>query len=300
MPTVQVNGGIKFLTESQAIPGYFARFLGASAQVGKGQFATVSPATGYASLADGTVPGQISGGIGDFADQSDTSTVAGVAAARLTDRMVSGIPASTSSNDGFTDADFGVPFYFKDENTPGKLSNLSGSNRSLGGLVFGLDLNNSGAATPILWTGPVAHLLARATLVTNALIGGWSSHPVDAMASTTTAEKTMFRVPVHGIITQIRITSALGTIAADNTDYVTINVYKADGAAGTHVLVGSWDSRAANQNGLAAAIPESFALSAVAGALNLLETDIFTYEVLKGGAGKIVPVSTIEVVQKAI
>lgn len=299
MPTVQVNGGIKFLTESQAIPGYFARFLGASAQIGKGQFVSVSPSTGYASLADGTVPLQISGGIGDYAELSDTSSVAGAAAARLSDRMCSGLVASTSSNDGFTDADFGVPFYMKDENTPGKLSNLSGSNRSLGGLVFGLAINDSGPATPVLWTGPVAHLLARATLLTQAYVGGWYAHAVDAMASTTTAEKTMYRAPVHGVVTQVRITS-LGTIAADNTDYVTINVYKADGAAGTHVLVAAWDSRAANQNGLAAGIPESFALSAVAGALNLLETDILTYEVLKAGAGKIVPVSTIEVVQKAI
>jgi hypothetical protein len=299
MPTVQVNGGIKFLTESQAIPGYFARFLGASAQVGKGQFVSVSPSTGYASLADGTVPNQISGGIGDYAELSDTSSVAGAAAARLTDRMVSGLPASAISNDGFTDADFGVPFYFANENTPGKLSNSGGSNRSLGGLAFGLELNNGGASTPILWTGPVAHLLARATLVTNALIGGWSSHPVDAMASTTTADKTMFRAQVHGVITGVRI-GTLGTLAADNTDYVTINVYKADGAGGARVLVASYDSRAANQGALAAGVPKAFALSAVAGAINLLETDILTYEVLKAGAGKIVPVSTIEVVQKAI
>jgi len=301
MTTPQVNGGIRFVSEKQAIPGFFTRFLAASAQVGKGQFVTVAPATGYASLADGIVPLQISGGVGDFSELSDTSATAGLAMARLSDRMVSGLLASTSSNDGFTDADFGVPFYFKDENTPGKLSNLSGSNRSLGGLVFGLAIEDGGATpTPLLWTGPVAHLLARATLLTQAVVGGWYAHPVDAMASTTTAEKTIFRAPVHGVITQVRITSALGTIAADNTDYVTINVYKADGAAGTHVLVASWDSRAANQNGMAAAIPESFALSAVAGAINLLETDILTYEVTKGGAGKIVPVSTIEVVQKAI
>jgi hypothetical protein len=140
MPTAQMNGGIAFLSESQAIPGYFSRFLAASAQVGKGQFVTVAPATGYASLADGTVPLQISGGIGDFSELSDTSTTAGVAMARLSDRMCYGMLASTSSNDSFTDADFGVPFYMKDENTPGKLSNLSGSNRSLGGLVFGLNI----------------------------------------------------------------------------------------------------------------------------------------------------------------
>lgn len=299
MPTPQMNGGIKFLTESQAIPGYFARFLAASAQVGKGQFVTVAPATGYASLADGTVPLQISGGIGDYAELSDTSTTAGVAMARLSDRMSYGLPASTSSNDGFTDADFGVPFYMKDENTPGKLSNLSGSNRSLGGLVFGLNIEEGASPTPILWTGPVAHLVARATLITNAMIAGWYPHPVDAMASTTTAEKTMFRAQVHGVITGVRITT-MGTLVADNTDYVTINVYKADGAGGTHVLVASYDSRAANQGALAAGVPKAFALSAVAGAINLLETDILTYEVLKTGAGKVVPVSTIEVVQKAI
>jgi hypothetical protein len=299
MPTAQFNGGVKFLTESQAIPGYFARFLAASQQVGKGQFVTVAPATGYASLADGTVPLQISGGIADYAELSDTSSVAGNAAARLSDRMCSGLVASTSSNDGFTDADFGIPFYIKDENTPGKLSNLSGSNRSLGGLVFGLMPNNSGTLTPVLWTGPVAHLIARATLVTNALMGGWYAHAVDAMASTTTAEKTMYRAQVHGVITGVRITT-LGTLAADNTDYVTINVYKADGAGGTHVLVASYDSRAANQGALAAGVPKAFALSAVSGAINLLETDILTYEVTKSGAGKIVPVSTIEVVQKAI
>jgi hypothetical protein len=299
MTTAQVNAGIRFVSEKQAIPGYFTRFLGAAAQVGRGQFVTVAPATGYASLADGTVPLQISGGIGDFSELSDTSATAGLAMARLSDRMVSGLLASTSSNDGFTDADFGVPFYCKDENTRGKLSNLAGSNRSLGGLVFGLAIEDGASPTPLLWTGPVAHLLARATLITQAFVGGWFAHVVDAMASTTTAEKTMYRAPVHGVVTAVRITS-MGTIAADNTDYVTINVYKADGAAGTHVLVASWDSRAANQNGMAAGIPESFALSAVAGAINLLETDILTYEVTKGGAGKIVPVSTIEVVQKAI
>lgn len=299
MPTAQPNGGIRYISEKQAIPGFFTRFLAALAQIGRGQFATVSPSTGYASLADGTVPNQISGGIGDFAELSDTSATAGLAQARLTDRMVSGLPASTSSNDGFTDADFGVPFYIKDENTPGKLSNLSGSNRSLGGLVFGLAIEDGASPTPILWAGPVAHLMARATLLTQSVVGAWFAHVVDAMASTTTAEKTMFRAQVHGVVTQVRITT-LGTLAADNTDYVTINVYKADGAGGTHVLVASYDSRAANQGALAAGVPKSFALSAVSGALNVLETDIFTYEVLKAGAGKIVPVSTIEVVQKAI
>lgn len=300
MTTPQVNAGIRFISETKPIPGFFTRFLAAAAQVGRGQFATVSPVTGHAILADGTIPNQISAGVGDGSELSDVHATAGLAMVRLGDRMFSGVPSSQTANDIILDSDFGFPFYIKDENTPGRLSNSGGSNRSLGGLAFGLAIEDGASPTPILWTGPIAHLLARATLMANAVVGGWFAHVVDAMASTTTAEKTLFRMPVHGVITKVRITSALGTIAADNTDYVTINVYKADGAAGTHVLVASWDSRAANQNGLAAAIPEDFALSAVAGALNLLETDILTYEVLKAGAGKIVPVSTIEVVQKAI
>jgi hypothetical protein len=302
MSTPQVNGGVRFVSDHNPIPGFFTRFLAAAAQVGKGQFAIVDPATGYASLADGTVPNYVSGGVGDYVDLSDTNAAAGQAMARLTDRMFSGLPCpAAGGGDNFTDADFAVPFFIKDENTPAKLSNLSGSNRPLGGLVFGLAIEDGGATpTPLCWAGPVAHLLARATLVTQAKLGGFYAHPVDAMASTATAEKTLFREKLHGIVTQVRFTSMLGSIVADNTDYVQINVYKADGAGGAHVLVASYDSRAANQNGLTAAVPKSFLLSVVAGATSLLETDILSYEVIKVGAGKIVPVGTLEVVQKVI
>jgi hypothetical protein len=199
------------------------------------------------------------------------------------------------ASDGFTDADFGIPFWIKDENTPGKLSNYTTSNRSLGGLVFGLAFDG----TPNCWSGPIAWLLARATLMTNSAVGGWYAHAVDGSASTTTAEKPIHRTPLHGVITSVKYTT-LGTLAADPTDYVGINVYKADGAAGTHVLVASYDSRAANQGAMAAGIPVAFALSTVAGALNLLETDILTYEVTKAASGKIVPVGTLTVVQKVV
>lgn len=292
-------GGIVFVSEHSAIPSHIGRPLAANAQVGKGQFVTVSLATGYASLNDGTVPNQVAAGNGDYSDFTDTpNPTAGSAGVRCNQRWVYGLPASALSNDGFTDADFGVPFYIKDENTPGKLSNVGGVNRSLGGMVFGL-ASLYGSTTPMLWTGPVAHALARATLVTNALLGGFASHILDATAGTTTAEKAMVRFPVHGVITAVEYQS-MGSLAANNTDYVTINVYKADGLGGTHVLVASFDSRAANQNGMAAGVTEAFALSAVAGALNLLETDILTYEVLKAGAGQVVPVGTLRVVQKAI
>ena len=38
----------------------------------------------------------------------------------------------------------------------------------------------------------------------------------------------------------------------------------------------------------------------VAGALNLLETDVLSYEVTKGGSGKIVPVGVLTVIGKVI
>lgn len=279
----------------QALPHNLARPLAANSQVGKGQLVTVAPATGYASLNDGTVPGQVAAGNGDYSELSESSAVAGAAFVRLSERWFYGLGMGTST-DAFTDADFGVPFYIKDENTLGKLSNLSGSNRSIGGLVFGLAIDG----TPNAWTGVLAGLLARATLVSNAVVGGSYPHPVDASAATATAEKSLIRTPVHGQVTEISIVSALGTIVADPTDYVQVNVYKNDGAAGVHVLLGTYDSRAANQGALAAGTTKQFSLSVVAGALNLLETDQLSYEVIKQGAGKIIPVSTIRVVQKAI
>lgn len=297
--TAQLNGGITFVSDHNPIPAVLARPLVASAQVGKGQFATVSPTTGLASLNDGTVAGQLAAGMGDVVELTDLSAVSGASYARLSQRFFFGVPASTLSNDGFTDADWCVPFYIANENTPGKLSSYAGVSRTLGGLVFGLAQGGNGAITPLLWGGPIAQLIARSLLVTQAKVGAWAHHAVDATAATTTAEKTMAREPVHGVVTGIDFES-LGTIAADPTDYVTINVYKADGAGGTHVLVGSYDSRAAAQGALAAGVPKAFLLSVVAGALNVLETDIFSYEVLKAASGKIVPVGTLRVVQKAI
>jgi len=290
--TAQLNGAWTPVSDHNAIPGWIARPLAANAQVGKGQLVTVDPATGYASLNDGTVPSQIAGGVGDFAELSDFSSTAGAAAARLTERWFYGLAASTLSNDGFTDADFGVPFFIKDENTLGKLSNSGGSNRSLGGLVFGLAVDG----TPVAWCGPIASLLARGQLIANAVNGG-AYQIADAAASTTTAETAMARQKFHGVVTAVEYVG--GAIAADNTDYVTITISKRDGAGGGATVVATYDSRAANQGAATAFVPKAFSLSAVAGALNLLETDVLTVTVAKGGAGKAV-VGSIRVVQKVI
>ena len=290
--TAQLNGAWTPISDHNAIPGWVARPLAANAQVGKGQLVTVDPATGYASLNDGTVPGQVAAGIPDFAELSDTSSTAGAAAARLTERWFYGLAASTAVGDGFTDADFGVPFYIASENTLGKLSNQGGNNRSVGGLVFGLAVDS----TPVAWCGPVASLLARAQLIANAVNGG-SYQIADASAGATTAETAMTRPKMHGVVTAVEYVG--GAIAANNTDYVTITISKRDGAGGGATVVATYDSRAANQGAATAFVPMAFALSAVNGALNLLETDVLTVTVAKGGAGKAV-VGSIRVVQKVI
>ena len=290
--TAQLNGAWTPISDHNAIPGWVARPLAASAQVGKGQLVTVDPTTGYASLNDGTVPSQIAAGVGDFAELSDTSSTAGAAAVRLTERWFYGLAASTLSNDGFTDADFGVPFYIANENTLGKLSNYSGSNRSLGGLVFGLAVDS----TPIAWCGPVASLLARAQLLANS-VNAATYDIADAAANATIAERAIERQKVHGVVTSVEYVGA--AIAADPTDYVTVTVSKRDGAGGGAVVIATYDSRAANQGAATSFVPKSFALSAVAGALNLLETDIITITVAKGGAGKTIT-GNVRVVQKVI
>jgi hypothetical protein len=280
--------------KTQLSPGATIK-LTASAQAGYGQCVYFSDSLGSVALNDGTVPGLVSAGVCVQRGGAGPNALEGGEAVTVHQGVGGHQPASTIANDGFTALDFLAVAFDAGNGVPGKLSNYSGSNRPIMGLVFGVDRD----LAPYVWTGPVASLMARSLLLLKAKTLGWFAHVVDASAATTTAEKSINREPVHGVITAVKFTT-LGTLAADNTDYVGINVYKADGAGGTHVLVASYDSRAANQGAMAAGVPMSFALSAVAGALNLLETDVLSYEVTKGGSGKVVPVGVLSVIGKVI
>lgn len=262
-----------------AVPPGLLYFLVANGQIGYGQFATVAPATGLASLNDGTVPDQIPAGVGYGAYVSPTSTAASAAEAAVWQGWGGHVPASTITNDGFTVADTCTPFYIANENTPGKLSNYSGSNRTLGGFVLGLYSDG----TPRIMCSPLAWQIARAAVQADARTHAWHSL-ADAAASTTTSERFVASEKIHGLVTAVQYTG--GAVAADNTDYVTITITKYAGDGTTPVVVATYDSRAANQGAASAGVPKAFGLSAVAGALNILETDSFTIQVAKGGAGK--------------
>ncbi len=264
-------------TDTQLSPNACVK-LQASQQVGQGQLMTFD-ASGNAALNDGTVPGLIGAGVGFPGKLSDTSTTAGYAVTGAWWGFGSMV-FSTLSGDTFTAADAGgVPAFIATENTIGRKSNVSGSNRSIAGMVYGL--NEDGTAR--FWGGPMACAIARMVLQTNAtMLAAYSI--ADAAASTATAERTIRRPKVKGTVADITFTGA--AIVADNTDYVTVTISKRDGAGGAAVVLGTFDSRAANQGAVTAFTPASFLLSVVAGALFLLETDIVTITVVKGGAGK--------------
>lgn len=290
--TAAINGAYRPVDQNAAIPASLSRPLAGSAQVGRGQFATVSLSTGYAALNDGATPNQACAGFGDPSVLSDVSSSAGEARVRLSQRWTKGLPASTESNDGFTDADFAAPFWIANENTPGKLTNLSGDNRSLGGLVMGLDTDGN----PILFAGPIGWTLGRAAHALDRVVG--ASHQIaDAAASTATAERPIVREPVHGVVTAIEFVGLAVTGHAD--DHATITVSKRDGAGGGAVVLGTYSTDSDVDGAISAFEPAVFNLSAVAGALNLLETDIVTVTVAKGGSGQALT-GAIRVVQKVL
>lgn len=290
--TPAINGGYRPVNEHDAIPAFLNAPAKANAQAGRGQFVTVDLADGLAALNDGATPNQACAGFADPAVLSDVSSVAGAARIRISQRWTKGLPASEEAGDGFTEADFAAPFFIANENAPGKLSNLAGDNRSLGGLVIGLDTDGN----PILFAGPIGWTLGRAAHLCDSVVG--ASHQIaDAAANTATAERAIVREAIHGRVVAIEFIGA--AVPADDTDYVTITVAKRDGAGGGAVTLGTYDSRAANQGAITAFVPAAFALSATAGALDLLETDIVTVTVAKGGSGE--PLTgAIRLVQKVI
>ncbi len=238
----------------------------------------VVPTTGYVVAQAAGVTDLVSAGFADRDEPSSSSAGRSFMLARQ--QFVSGFLNSEETNDALLSTDYAAPFWIVDNQTVGRLSNFSGVNRSLGGLAFGIDPDTD---TPIIYPGPIGWTLGRAALMANNAI--LASVPiVDAAASDTIAERVIPTEKLHGKISSIQLVGA--AIAANNTDYITLTISKRDGAGGGAVVLGTYDSRAANQGALTAFVPGEFSLSAVAGALNILETDVVTIIEAKGGAGK--------------
>ena len=293
----QQNGATSPLGEG-AIPPQLDFPLAANAQGGKLQFITIDPSTGLASPADDNTPGQIAAGV-QFPDElSATSPEDGAATVRVMERAAVCLAPSTIANDGFAATDVGVPFWIADTNTPGKLSHTSTKNRSLGGLVLGLVAYGSTGIRFI--GGVVGQLLGRAAMMANAFPGGSLAKAIDAGAATDLAETFLDGIArVHGPVAAVYFDVSGTTLAASGgTDYKTLILCKRTAALpGTQVTVATVDTKTTAFTQYTS-IP--FVLSAVAGAIDLLEDDLLTVYETHGGSGAIIPAGKIRVIRKAI
>jgi hypothetical protein len=286
--------------------------LQANAQIGQGQLATFD-ASGNAALNDGTVAALIAAGVG--ADKlSDTNTTAALAKARMHEGM-GVIPFSTAASDGFAAADIGgVPAFIADENTIGKLSNVSGNDRSFAGVCFGLvDTDNTGTLARF-WGGRDGQLVARAlhSLINDAT--GLYSYAQDASASTdlgsasggppgtalTTIGFVLARPKRRSLITSVEIIPSSALSASGATNYRYIQLWKVDGtggvALGSSPLVATFTT---STQALVAGQPTAFTLGAAA-ALLLRETDFLAGISVHASAGATVPQSFIRANAKVI
>jgi len=303
---IQINGGLVPIGETAA-PAGLSFPLAANAQAAGLQYVLLDPSTGLASLADDATPHQIAGGFVDPDQLSNTDSGTGTATVRTSQRWAVATTPSTIANDGFTAADVGTPWFVADGNTAGKLSHTGTTfastlkNRSVGGLVIGLLKYGSTAIRH--WGGPVAQAVARGVMLANAHIAGSVAYPVDGGAtadvgstSVATAAILMPRTKVHGIITSIEIIPSAALSATSGNDR-TITIWKIDTlGVNAAVSVGTFTTTTA----LVAQTAATFTLSAVAGALHMLETDILGYSTVHASSGAIIPQSAIRANMKAI
>lgn len=243
----------------------------------------IVPTTGNGVAQAAGVTNLISAG---FSDRDDLSAAVAAGQQYFGGRQtfVSGFVNATTGADPILATSIAVAAYAVDNQTVGLLSNLSGTNRSLAGLAFGLDPDGvNGSPVPIIWVGTIAWLLARATTVMDAFCRA-SLSIADAAANTAIAERAMNNFAAHGKLTGVTFTGA--AIAADNTDYITVTISKRDGAGGGATSLATYDSRAANNGAVTAFVPAAFTLTATVADLDILETDVLTITTVKGASGK--------------
>jgi hypothetical protein len=230
-------------------------------------------------------------------DTTTPGAVDGAAEATLYQQWLIGFYQSTIANDAFVDTDYGAVAWFLDNQTIGKLSNSAGQNRSMAGIFLGIDPEQS---KPEIAIGPMYTLLARATHHAANAGGGSLYKVVDAAAGTDTvntlAEALVPRAKLHGTITAVEFVIDGATLAASGvTDFTTLTLWKRDGAVGAAVSVATITTKTIAFTQWTAV---TFTLSAVAGAKDLLETDLLTLVKTHGGAGAVVPSGFLRVIEQ--
>ncbi len=265
----------------------------ASSTIGRGQFATVVVATGYAELGGGGGY-RLPAGLGYDAVISDSDGTAGRAWASLFAGAESGMVQSATALDGFADASVCVPFWIADENTPGALPVLAGVDRSIGGLVMGMEPGST--TIPRLLTGPLAGLLGLLSHSLQNESAGSIQYAVDASASTDLADATnpviLPRPKKRGKITSIEIIPSAALAATSGSD-ATITFIKIDTtgavALASSPTVGTFTTTTA----LVAGVAATFTLSGTAANLLFRTTDVLGWYRTHASSGAVIPKSAI-------
>ncbi len=243
--------------------------------------------SGYVVAQAAGVTNLISVGLAERDEAAGTAS--GDAGIVLRQQEFSGLANSTGTLDAILDSDYCVASWWADNATIGKKSNYASVNRSMAGLALGIDPDNN---TPIVIHGPVGWMLARLAHMADNVLFGQHLYIVDGGAGTdlTEIQFSQPRAKLHGVITSIEFI-ANATLAADATNYKTLTVtkYAADGS--TPVVVGTMTTVLVTTKWVA----KAFTLSAVAGALDVLEGDTFTIQNSHAVSGAITPAGVIRI-----
>lgn len=282
---------------TQLPPGGTA-LLGAGAQVGFGQGVSLD-ANGQAYLQDGVTPLLLSFGVAWPEKLSEVNAAAGTAKAGVWQGM-GAAPNSTVANDGFTAADVGgVPAFWASAITVGRLSNVSGNDRSFAGMAYGLNNDN----LVRLWSGPQACAVARTVHALNNDTAGAYGYAVDVSATTDLGSLTggtalltagffVGRAKRRGVITSVEIVPA-ATQALALTNYRVIQLWKLDTtgtvALAASPLVATFSTLTQN---LTVGQPTQFTLGATS-ALLMRETDVLVGTSIHTSSGVSMPLSLI-------
>lgn len=208
--------------------------------------------------------------------------------------------SALTAGDTFADADFGKVAWGVDNQTIGKLSNYAGANRSMVGVFVGMNESDTATDDTRFWGGVAGWYAARTAHLSDGANGGTLVKVIDAGATTDTvngyAEALVPRPKLHGTLTAVEFTVEGATLAASGaTNFATFTLYKRDGAGGAAVSVATITTKTI---AFTQWTTVSFTLSAVAGAVDLLETDLLTLVRTTGASGAIVPAGTLRAILK--
>lgn len=125
----------------------------------------------------------------------------------------------------------------------------------------------------------------------------YKKEAADAMASTVTASTSFWRAPRDCDVISAEF-STVGAIAADPTDIVGIVLNKADGAGGAATAIGTYSTLTGGvgMGAIVSNIPAVVPISTVAATVRLTAGQVLTFQITKGGAGKVTPVGQMNVV----